>query len=147
MNIELRPIERYNFAECAGLTVRPEQERFVGSNLHSIAEAYAFPEFVPRAIYNDETMVGFLMYGFGDRSQQWWIIRLMIDQQHQGKGYGRAAMRAMIDQLHALPNCTQIAISYELENEVVRKLYSSLGFQETGEIINGEVLARLHFTA
>lgn len=36
-----------------------------------------------------------------------------------------------------------VGISYEPENEVRRKLCASLGFVETGQMIEGEVLAAL----
>lgn len=45
--------------------------------------------------------------------------------------------------MKALPDCSGIAISYESENEGARRLYASLGFRETGEIIEGEVVARM----
>jgi diamine N-acetyltransferase len=143
MQAELKPIDQHNFAMCVGLNVAPDQVDFVASNLHSLAEAYAFPAFEPRAVYVDGTMVGFLMYGFGDQSHKWWIIRLMIDHAHQGKGYGRAAMHAAIDLLRQQPDCHEIMISYAPNNEVARRLYASVGFQETGEVIEGETVARL----
>jgi diamine N-acetyltransferase len=143
MQAELRPIDQHNFAVCVSLKVAPNQVDFVASNLHSLAEAYAFPAFQPRAVYVDRTMVGFLMYGFGDQSHKWWIIRLMIDHAQQGKGYGRAAMRAAIDLLRQQPDCNDIMISYAPNNEIARRLYASVGFQETGEVIEGETVARL----
>ncbi len=143
MHAELKPIDQRNFAACVSLSVAPDQVDFVASNLHSLAEAYAFPAFEPRAVYVDGTMVGFLMYGFGDQSQKWWIIRLMIDHTQQGQGYGRAAMRAAIELLRQQPNCDEIMISYDPRNEAARRLYASVGFQETGDMIQDEVLARL----
>ncbi len=143
MHAELKPIDQRNFAACVSLSVAPDQVDFVASNLHSLAEAYAFPAFEPRAVYVDGTMVGFLMYGFGDQSQKWWIIRLMIDHTQQGQGYGRAAMRAAIELLRQQPNCDEIMISYDPRNEAARRLYASVGFQETGDMIHGEVIARL----
>ncbi len=36
-----------------------------------------------------------------------------------------------------------VGISYEPNNEGARKLYASLGFVETGEIVEGEAVAEL----
>lgn len=47
------------------------------------------PTLRPRAIYEDETMVGFLMYNTElEELDAWWIYRIMIDHAHQSKGIG-----------------------------------------------------------
>lgn len=67
----------------------------------------------------------------------------MVDASAQGRGYGRAAMERALQRMKALPDCSGIAISYESENEGARRRYASLRFRETGEIIEGEVVARM----
>ena len=52
-------------------------------------------------------------------------------------------MRAAIELLRQQPNCDEIMISYDPRNEAARRLYASVGFQETGDMIHGEVIARL----
>jgi diamine N-acetyltransferase len=39
--------------------------------------------------------------------------------------------------------CRSCALSYSPQNTVARALYQSLGFVETGEIEDGELVARL----
>jgi diamine N-acetyltransferase len=100
----------------------------------------------PFGIYDEEnTPVGFLMYGFNfaHPTQQAFIIRLMVDYQYQGKGYGRFGMERMLEILRADPWIKMVGISYEPANEAARKLYASLGFEENGEIADGEVVALL----
>ncbi|HHY64976.1 MAG TPA: GNAT family N-acetyltransferase, partial [Clostridiaceae bacterium] len=66
--ISLRKITFENFGECISLEVREDQKNFVARNLYSLAEAYialtngSVP--MPFAIYNDETMVGFIMISY-----------------------------------------------------------------------------------
>jgi diamine N-acetyltransferase len=67
----------------------------------------------------------------------------MVDEQHQGQGYGRAAMQEVISRLKATPDCTEIKISFVPENSVAERLYRSLGFQHTGLVIDGETVLRL----
>ena len=134
-----------NWYECVKLSVREDQKGFVATNAFSIAEAHFSPELVTQAIYAGESMVGFTMYGRDPDSGKVWIIRLMVDQRYQGKGYGRAAMVQVIDRLRQLPECGQIFISYEPENEVAERLYNSLGFNATGEFIEGEKVSCLSF--
>lgn len=147
MTVTLRDITRDNWLQCIRLRVAPDQEKFVASNAVSLAQSKYEPEWQPYAIYDDERMVGFIMYGLEPNEGQYWIQRLMVDAAFQRRGYGRTAMRLALQRLQALPDRPAIAISYEDHNEVARQLYASLGFRETGEIIEGEVVARMSGSA
>lgn len=127
----LKPISADNWQACIGLKVKEEQADYLPSNLYSIAEAQFYPQAVPLAIYNEQDqMVGFVLYGVDVESEKWKIFRLMIDQAHQGKGYGRAAMVQVVERLRTQPDCDEILIAYQIGNETARQLYSSLGFIE-----------------
>jgi diamine N-acetyltransferase len=142
--ISLREINRDNWKEAIRLDVAPDQERFVASNLYSIAEAIFNPTFVPLAIYDEtETMVGFLMYGINPDSDELWILRLMVDQRYQGRGYGRAAMEEIIRWLRAEPGFREVFTSYKPDNHVAARLYRSLGFEAAYRIEHGEAVVRL----
>jgi diamine N-acetyltransferase len=55
--------------------------------------------------------------------------------------------RRLIALLVSLPDCREIALSYDADNVAARPLYASLGFLETGERTDdGEVVARLAVT-
>jgi diamine N-acetyltransferase len=146
MTMTLREITRENWEQCVRLSVLPEQERFVASNAVSLAQSKYEPEWIPLAVYDDE-MVGFVMYGVYPDEGKHWIMRLMVDRRFQGKGYGRAAMQLLLDRLRAIPGCDEVAIGYEPENAVARRLYANFGFRETGEVFEGETIARLSFGA
>jgi diamine N-acetyltransferase len=143
MAITLRAITRDNLSQCLRLSTTEEQKNFVAPNVRSIAEAYVEPTFVPLAIYADDMLVGFVMYGRDPQTGFDWVIRLMIDAQHQGQGYGRAAMHEVLVRIRQQPECKEIRISYEPENTIAEQLYRSMGFEPTGEIEEGEVVARL----
>ena len=150
VTVHLREINRDNWQQAIRLGVAPDQERFVASNLYSIAEAIFNPTFVPLAIYHEavytsrtETMVGFLMYGTNPDNDELWILRLMVGHQYQGRGYGRAAMEEIIRRLKARPDGHEIFTSYEPGNLVAARLYRSLGFEDTGRIEHGELVVRL----
>ena len=66
----------------------------------------------------------------------------MIDRKHQGKGYGRAAMEALIAMMTERVGCEEIVTSFVSANTVAANLYASLGFRPTGEIEDGEPLVR-----
>jgi diamine N-acetyltransferase len=149
------PVTIDNWRELIKLTVRDNQKHFVASNLYSIAEAqFGFDDdngshwdASAQGIYADDGQpVGFLMYGynFPAAGLQAFIFRLMVDEKYQGMGYGRFGMNWMLEQFKKDDRIKGVGISYEPENEVGRKLYASLGFVETGEMLGEEVLAVLH---
>ena len=143
MKVALRAIDRHNWRECVKLSTAPGQEKFVAPNIYSLAQAKAQPEMVPLAIYHEEEMVGFAMHGLDPDDGQQWIVRLMIDRAQQGKGYGRAAMLELIDRIKRESACPAIMLSCEPDNEVALRLYSGLGFEQTGEVLEGENVMRL----
>ncbi len=69
---------------CA-LSVAPGQERFVAPNAVSIAEAYFCKKAWFRAIYADETRVGFLMLHDDPQKGEYHLWRFMIAQSHKAK--------------------------------------------------------------
>ncbi len=129
--VSLRPIIAANWKECINLSLDASQIGFLPSNLYSIAEAQFYPQARARAIYNsDDQMVGFVLYGIDTGTDTWKVFRLMIDRNHQHRGYGRAAMQLVIAELARLPSCTEILIRYQRANPIARQLYAGLGFIE-----------------
>jgi diamine N-acetyltransferase len=82
-------------------------------------------------------------YNFSHPTQQAFVIRLMVDEKFQGRGFGRFAMEKTLEIFRADERIQIVGISYEPENDAARKLYGKLGFVETGRIIEGEVEAVL----
>ncbi|NOU65374.1 GNAT family N-acetyltransferase [Paenibacillus sp. LMG 31461] len=67
----------------------------------------------------------------------------MIDENHQGNGYGKAAMKMLID-LMRQNGCKRLMIGHRPDNLIAGSLYESLGFQKTSEeIIDGEIVRLL----
>lgn len=83
------------------------------------------------------------MYWFDEKNEMGWIDRLMIDEKYQKNNYGRLAMIEVIERLKAHEKCKNIRTSFEKSNSVAGNLYKSLGFEETGEICEGEVVCIL----
>ena len=148
---EIRPVTKDNWEELIRLKVREDQTHFVASNLYSVAESQfgdddeGHWDFFPHGIYEGNTPVGFLMYGFNFEhpTQQAFIIRLMVDEKFQGRGYGRFGMEKILEIFRADDRIRAVGISYEPENESARRLYASLGFLETSRMIEGELEAVL----
>ena len=154
--IKLRKITDDNAGELLDLELSENQKSYVASNLDSLATAYICMTnggYVNTyAIYADDTMVGFIMYGFlpvdyddtyGEDCYYLW--RFMIDKNHQGNGYGKQAILQVIDEIKQMPHgkADYCYTQYEPNNAVVKKLYESLDFVETGQIDEDELVARL----
>lgn len=152
MSLSIRPVTKDNWRVLIKLKVREDQAHFVALNLYSIAEAQ-FDEddeqghwvWYPFGIYDNEIPVGFFMYGlnFDLPKMQGFVIRMMVDEKYQGKGYGKFGTEKMIETFRAEERVKIVGISYKPENDAARKLYAKYGFEETGEILDGEVLALL----
>ena len=141
--VRLEPITPENFKECISLKVADAQANFVASNLMSIAQAKIYPTANPFAVYAGEKLVGFVMYGFDTDEEHYYLGRLMIDEKHQGKGFGKAATLEVIERMKEIEDCREIYLSFVPENTGAEKLYSSVGFERTGKISeSGEVVMR-----
>lgn len=143
MKVELREITKDNYRESVKLKVKSGQEEFVAPNVFSIAQSKFYSSWKPTAIFNDEEMVGFLMYGEDDLNEgdgTIWIIRLMIDEKYQGKGFGKEAMVKLIDHIKNNYEHKEVFVSFVPANEGAKILYESLGFTDTGRIEEGEVV-------
>ncbi len=147
MTISLQPVTAGNWLGCIALRVSESQSHMVASNVYSLAEAWVFPQCIPLAIYDDDTLIGFLMYGCEREYGTWWISRFMIDERYQGSGYGRRALAELIEQFKREPECKVITISLVPENTAARSLYQKAGFAETGERIAGEDVLSLVVSA
>jgi diamine N-acetyltransferase len=140
----LQPITKENWEDAIELKVQKDQEKFMASNLYSIAEVQFLENFQAMGIYVDEKMVGFTLFGIDPDDGNYWIYRLMIDQHSQEKGYGKKAVSAVINQIKQ-ENTDQIPcimIGYHPDNEAARQTYKRAGFIETEKAPWGEQLAK-----
>ena len=142
MNITLRDIDEKNFIAVVGLKVADGQEGFVATNVFSIAQSKVCPHFNPQAIYCDDDPVGFALYGRDPEKDSYWIVRLMIDAAHQGKGHGKAAIQELIARMSEQPDCTGVFLSFVPGNESAEALYRKVGFRPTGDLDEGEIIMK-----
>ena len=136
--IELREITSTNFEAVLELEVSKDQEKFVSSTSYSLAQAYAYRKNAfPFAIYADDIIVGFIMFGFYESRNQYTLWKFLIDKRHQKKGYGKAALLLGIERMKEEHNITEMYTGVSLGNEVAECLYKSIGFRLTGLVENG----------
>jgi len=139
--------------------------KFVAPNAYSMLEAIYDPAQTMRAIYADETLVGFMLFGHPSIPADFElpegttvpeialkhpekvmvIFRLMVDKAYQGNGYGGTALKQLLDAMQLLGQYELAYISFEPENTGSERLYKRLGFQDTGLLMFGEKLFQLDF--
>ena len=140
-DIRLVSVTGANRALVAALELAPDQMDFVASNAESLDEAETDRGARPRVVMAGDRVVGFLMYEADDDEAR--IYRFMIDRAHQGQGYGKAALREVLDEIRKLGHISHISICYEPGNEAARQLYRTAGFVEEGLDEDGEMIADL----
>lgn len=141
--ITLREINQENLDAILRLKVASEQEQFVASNATSIAQAHFQDKAWFRAIYAGETPVGFVMLYMDTEKPEYFLWRYMIDGRLQGKGYGREALRQVIEFVRGQPNARELKLSYVPAEGSPGPFYRKLGFVDTDEWMDDERVMRL----
>ncbi len=130
-------------------TLSPAHRHMVADNVRSVAEAFFSPSAWMRAIYADETPIGFIMTHTGSDYEDGidcpgvFLWRFMIGGPWQGKGYGKRALEKLIQHLKAMgipllyTSCGQGEGSPE-------GFYRKLGFIPTGGHYGDEIELVLH---
>lgn len=133
MTVRLEPLTADNWREAIALEIASDQWRYLDSEslLHFVAEGNFHPTYKTHAIYSDDMMVGIVSFGYEPADpSRWWIPLIVVAHEHQGKGYGRAAMLAVIDRIRQeAPECEHLGLAYKPDNLVAERLYLSLGFE------------------
>jgi len=144
--IELRDVTAGNWRDAAGLEVTDGQAAFVSPVTRYLCLCHYGGVWNPLAVCAGEDVVGFVMWAVDPDDGSGWIGGLVVDRARQRRGYGRAAVLAVLERLRREHACPSAALSYAPGNAAARALYRSLGFVETGEREDDELVARLTLT-
>ncbi len=140
--VRLVEVDAENWRALAEVKSKPGQERFVASVAWYLCLAHYGDDWHPLAIEVDGSIVGHLMWGIDeDEDDSAWLGGLVIDADAQGRGIGRAAVVAFLDRF-TKDGRTNAGITFKPDNTIARKLYADIGFVETGEMAEDEIVAR-----
>ena len=135
--VHLEPVTIDNLDEVLSLTVHDSQKGFVSTTAESLAQAYVYKDTAfPFAVYDGREVVGFIMMGYYEAKHYYTLWKLLIDRNHQHKGYGRKALELGIAFLKDRFHATEIYTGGSPGNLAAKSLYHSVGFQDTGVFEN-----------
>ena len=114
------------------LEVAESQKHYVANSSVMLARAYAYREQRSRAfvIYDDETPVGMGLYYDLPDLDCYDLSQIFIDERYQGRGYGRAATKLILDAMKQDGKYNKVDLCYIEGNDAAKKLYESFGFVE-----------------
>ena len=131
-------------AVCRLSDTLPEaQQKMVAPNAVSIAQAHFNPKAWFRAIYADETLVGFIMLYDDPGEHEYFLWRLMIAAPYQGMGFGKRALELLVDYVRTRPGAEALATSYVPVEGGPEGFYRKFGFEPTGDFEDGEMVVKL----
>ena len=125
---KFRDIDKSNYNECISLRVGEHQKNYVASNMYSLVQASYEDGLYPLGIFNEDEMIGFLLYDYDEELNGWSFSRFMIDIKYQNKGFGRKALEKFLEYFQSkFPN-KSLYTSVEIDNDIAIKLYQKYGF-------------------
>ena len=147
MTVSLKEVTRETLRAVCKLDAGDGATR-VAPNAVSIAEASFYDEAWFRAIYDDDALVGFVMLYDPTLAEKpedpdFFLWRLMIDEAHQRKGLGHAAVNVLIDHVRTRPGAKKLLVSHMSKADALGRFYGSLGFIYTGVEEEGEKVMAL----
>jgi len=149
--VSLREITSANRSAVEALSVTEVQSDYVTGIADSLVEAAETPDARPwyRAVYADDEPVGFVMLSDGitvanpEYLGPYYLWRLLIDQRHQGRGYGSAALRLAVEHLRSRADARVLITSVGQGPASPGGFYLRQGFRPTGAVHQGELVLEL----
>lgn len=148
--IHLEGIDWKNYRQRCSLKISEKQKsnHSVAPNVLILARTYAYRNEGSRAysIYNDNEMIGLLMYrDWGEPPKSYVLDQFMIDERFQGKGYGKLALNLLIAAMKEERKYNRVELGCSRENVDAMKFYESCGFYYSGDDYEDEIGMTLDF--
>jgi GNAT superfamily N-acetyltransferase len=148
-SVRLVEVTPDNLRTVYDLRTHKTQESFVAPVARSLAQALVPPvedgqALVPwyRAIEADGVIVGFVMVALGTASHpDPHLWRLLIDRMHQRRGIGGRALDIVEAEMRSRGG-KALGVSYGTGKGAPAPFYAAHGYEPTGEISDGETVAR-----
>ena len=133
--IHLVDIDETNFFAARALTLREDQRRFLDSPVGILARGYVYRKERARvlAVTDGDTVAGLLLVKDMDEDPACYDLQqFMIDSRFQGRGYGKAALGLLLDDLRAERKYDAVEVCVHRDNAAALALFFGAGFRDTG---------------
>lgn len=149
--ITLREVTNDNIIDILKLsnTLDESQKKSVAPNAVSLAQAYVNQHKAwPRAIYLDETPIGFVMMALHDddipKEDQpaYYLWRFMIAKEYQGKGYGKTVINILKEKTKQ-DNQRYLYVTCTMHDVMPYQFYINNGFIDTHEMDDDEQILKM----
>lgn len=145
--LHLDELNSTNVAQAHALALAPKQEYFsTPASYTSLAHTLSPSATWNRVIFQDDTLVGYMICGFEDNPSQTELRsilwKLIIAKPHQRNGIGRFAVRAFAQEARNREQ-TQIHVFWEPGDEGPESFFLNIGFTPIGETSFGETIGVL----
>ena len=150
--VTLVPIDHANSRDVAKLQTHWTQRRLVAPVDASFRNAL-FPDVVDgapvtpwlRAVEADGDLAGFVMLALAtDVHPEPYLWRLLVDRMHQRRGLGTRILDLVVTICKEM-GANTLVTSWNPDRGTPEGFYRRYGFEPTGEVVDGEVEARLTF--
>jgi diamine N-acetyltransferase len=136
--VSLREVTAGTVRAICRLEVSEEQKHLVAPNAVSIAQAYFEPKAWFRAIYADDTPVGFVMLYDDPDEPEYYLWRFMIDERYQKMGFGKRSLDLLIEYVQGRPGAHELKLSCVPGEHGPEPFYRKYGFSLTGRMLDNE---------
>jgi diamine N-acetyltransferase len=140
--LTVTPVDATTWRAVAALEVTEDQRAYVAEPAHYLALCAYGGLWHPLAVRLGDQVIGFMMWAVDPDDGSCWLGGVLVDRRHQRRGHGRRAIEAALARLAAEGGHRRFALSFRPDNPA-RRLYRALGFEETGETVGDEVVARM----
>jgi histidine triad (HIT) family protein len=141
--VSLRPLTQDSLRSFLKLEVAEHQKAYVATNPISVAQAAFAAHPWQRGIVADETPVGYVLVDLDEDEGAPCIWRFMIDQRYQGLGFGSQAIRLIVDEIRRMRAPERVVLGTVPGEHTPKPFYERLGFRDTGERDEGELILGL----
>ena len=149
--LRLEELSATTIVAVNALSLKPGQEQFIAPTSYAVAGAVVNPATAwQRVVLDGDEVVGFVSANFDDdadedrfRSVLW---RINVDADDQGRGVGRYAVEALVDEARER-GVDHVNVIYEAGEGGPETYFHRVGFTPVGETAYGEVIAEIRVTS
>ena len=135
--IELTEINEQNWLDVRALSVKEDQLGYLDTAAGILARGYVYRDCRARvlAIAADGTVVGVLLVKDLDEEPACYDLQqFMIDRRYQGRGFGAAALRLLLESLSAERKYGCVEVCVKKDDAAALRMYEKAGFTDTGYV-------------